>query len=328
MNNSIRQLREITQVLLSPDLNYMAVRNSCTALYDFFCSMAGFDINDPETTKHISTATGLAVGPYSAAFCITDIMRTRNFLIGIKEAIDDRLKLKQGKPVIVMYAGTGPFATLLSPLITQYRPDELQLILLEINPLSINYLRRIIEKLDAGKYVKELIQADATLFVIPAQYQPDIIVSETMKPGLDKEPHVSLVSNLLVQCTKFPILIPECITVSACLLGNTVNDPDAICPLGDLVKFDADTALQIGHCIRNAATALDEVTLPVSQTLTDRCSQLALLTHIRVYKKTELRLNESSLTIPHKLANFSAANIPSTLTFIYELGESPGFRIK
>lgn len=150
MNNSIRQLREITQVLLSPDLNYMAVRNPCTALYDFFCSMAGFDI----------------------------------------------------------------------------------------------------------------------------------------------------------------------------------NDPDAICPLGDLMKFDADSALQIGHCIRNAATALDEVTLPVSQTLNDRCSQLALLTHIRVYKKTELRLNESSLTIPHKLANLSAVDLPATLTFIYELGESPGFRIK
>ena len=149
-----------------------------------------------------------------------------------------------------------------------------------------------------------------------------------MKPGLDKEPHVSLVSNLLVQCTNFPIVIPECITVSACFMGNTFNDPDAICPLGDLMKFDADTALQIGHCIRNATTPLDEVTLPVSHTLTGRYSQLVLLTHIRVYKKTELRLNESSLTIPHKLANLSADNLPATLTFIYKIGESPGFRIR
>ena len=126
-------LKEITDILLTPVLDYSTVRNACASLCDFFYQISGFDDSAKENQAHIQTPAGLAVSPFSAAFCVIDMIRTRNFLQGIKEAIDFRLKINPEKPVIIFYAGTGPFATLLIPLITQFEPAQLKMVLLEIN---------------------------------------------------------------------------------------------------------------------------------------------------------------------------------------------------
>jgi hypothetical protein len=74
------------------------------------------------------TPAGLAIDTRSAALCIFDMMRTRKFLLGIRDAIDEKLRIDPGQPVTILYAGTGPFATLLTPLITVFRPDQLQMV--------------------------------------------------------------------------------------------------------------------------------------------------------------------------------------------------------
>ena len=61
MNSFLQRLKSITSVLLSPELDYTAVRNSCTALYEIFSSVSAFKENAPEVQTHISTASGLAV---------------------------------------------------------------------------------------------------------------------------------------------------------------------------------------------------------------------------------------------------------------------------
>ena len=118
------------------------------------------------------TEAGKAKASRWAASCLTDLMRTRNFILGIRDAIEERLKINPGKPVTVLYAGTGPFASLLTPLITVFGPAQLQLILMELNPVSIHYLEKIIQQFDMDEYLIDLIQADAVTYFIPTNQQP------------------------------------------------------------------------------------------------------------------------------------------------------------
>ena len=199
------RLKEITAVILDADAGFAAARNACNNLSDFFYEIAAPKKSASEFSKHIETASGLAVAPMSAAFCIIDFMRTQKFLMGIKQAVEDRLQKNKNKPVVILYAGTGPFATLVIPLTSVFTASQIQFVLLELNPVSINCLQKIITALGLQHYVTALTEADATSYLIDEKSQPDIIVSETMRPGLMKEPQVSIIANLLPQCIKQPV---------------------------------------------------------------------------------------------------------------------------
>src|SRR6185436_5671391 len=137
------------------------------ALKDLFCQAVGYDEAGAALQQHIQTTGGQAINTYTAALCITDMMRTRKFLLGIKEAIEERLKTNAGKPVTVFYAGSGPFATLLTPLTTIFGPGQLQMVLLEINPASIDYLHKTVQQFRLEKYIVGIGQADAVHYIIP-----------------------------------------------------------------------------------------------------------------------------------------------------------------
>lgn len=329
MYSFFRRLKDITSVLLSPELDYTAVRNSCTALYEIFSSVSAFKANAPEMQVHISTASGLAVSPYAAAFCITDMMRTKKFLQGIQDAIYTKLSQNPGRPVIVFYAGCGPFATLLTPLTTVFSPAQLQMVLLDINPLSLDYLQKIIHRFSMQEYILGIEMADAVHYTIPEKYKPDILVSETMKPGLEKEPQVSVISQLLSQCGSNTIVIPECITIDACLFGNMINHPCAFQTLKTLLKFDAITALQI----KNKPEEVDAFGKGVTVILNNRpaalFSRLVLTTTITIYGGLQLGFKESSLTLPVPVMEIAIINkYPAHFLFQYRISGNPGFTVK
>lgn len=326
MNSFFQRLKDITSVLLSPELDYTAVRNSCTALYEIFTSVSAFEENAPEMQVHISTASGLAVSPYAAAFCITDMMRTRKFLQGIQEAVYAKLTENPGRPVKIFYAGCGPFATLLTPLTTVFSPAQMQLVLLDINPLSHEYLQKIIRGFALENYILGIEITDALQYTIPAKYKPDILVSETMKPGLAKEPQVSLISHLLPQCDSRTIVIPESITIDACLLGNSVNNPGVIYKLKTLMKFDAALAIQIKQNPRQLDVLTNGVTAIINERPSVMFSRLVLNTQINIYGDHQLDFYDSSLTLPVPVMDIAAIKkYPARLLFHYRIGDNPGF---
>ena len=142
MTPSFHKLKLITGDLLSPFMGYRVINEGVHSLSKLFCEAVDFDELETINQQNISTKTGKAIAPRWAASCITDMMRTRKFILGIRDAIEERLKTNPGHPVTVMYAGTGPFASLLTPLITVFSPAQLQMVLLEINPVSISYLEK------------------------------------------------------------------------------------------------------------------------------------------------------------------------------------------
>ncbi len=326
MTPAIEKLKIITRDLLSPVLDYSAIRNASVSLKALFEDEVAFDHNDQTNWEHILTGSGQAVGPWTAAFCVTDMMRTRKFILGIREAIETRLKKEPGKPVTLLYAGTGPFATLLTPLTTVFSPSQLKMVLLEINPVSFGFLQKTIQQFGMKDYLVEAVLADAATWTIPSNLQPDIIVSETMKPGLDKEPQVSIVAYLLSQCNRDPILIPESIKVDVYLEGNLINNPDAKYFLKTLIELDAKMAVRINNNPGDVEVVSKGIMLDISELPDPQYTSLVLITTIRVFGDHVLGYNESGISIPFHLMKTASINkYPVKLLFQYNMGSKPGF---
>jgi len=278
-------LGAITNTLLKPEIDYSAVRNVCVSLSSFFCELSGFDMESLENREHKPTHAGIAVSPYAAAFCITDMMRTRNFVRGIKEAIDVKLRTKKNEPVIVFYAGTGPFGTLLIPLTTIFTASQLQLVLMDINPISIKHLKIIINQLNLQSYIIDVVEADGLSYSIPLNHQPDILVSETMKPGFKKEPQVSIIANLISQCNPGTILIPELVKVDVCLAGNIAKNPEVIIVLRTLFEFNSQTAKQIKEFPETVPVLAEGVTVEILKQV-ENYGRVVLTTAVKILMTT------------------------------------------
>jgi hypothetical protein len=324
---TLADLKKITEVLLADELNYGAVRDACADLLQFFYRVAAFDETDTVNQKHLQSAAGQAVSPEAAAVCIRDFMRTRIFMRGLKEAISTKLLTNPQKTVTVLYAGTGPFATLLLPLVTVFSASQLQMLLLDINPASIGYLNSIINYFNLQHYVLQVAETDAVTYRIPEAWQPDILLSETMMPSLKTEPQVSIVANLAWQCPQ-AILIPEMIEVSAVLYNSKMDDEIRFIHLETLLVFTKDTALKMAAQQQTDAIVFPVTKLEIRQPPQPFFSRLALLTAIKVFNTHTLLLNESSLTIPQFVYNLhTIKNWPVVLNIQYHIFPVPGFII-
>lgn len=328
MTPSFHNLKSVTEALLSPVMDYSGIREASLSLKKLFSEVVAFDEMDPANQQKIPTPAGMAIDPKSAASCLIDMMRTRKFILGIRDAIEERLKINPGRPVTVLYAGTGPFASLLTPLITIFRPSQLQMVLMEINPESTHYLQKIIQQFGMEDYLIELVQADAVTYFIPGNQQPDIIVSETMNNALQREPQVSIVANLLSQCSRNPVLIPELIKVDVCLAGNTIDHPEDILLLKTLIELDAETAVRIKKNPEDVPVLSPGIIVTIPELPDSQYNQLVLCTAIRIFGQHSLGFNESGLTTPHILRmTESFKKYPVRLLFQYRIEYNPGFRV-
>lgn len=325
MPGHLQSLKEITRLLLEEPLHYANARNAAYSLKDLFLEATAFEETEG-SLAHIETADGRAVCTLSAAFCIIDYMRTRVFLKGIAEAITAQLLKNPSKPVTVFYAGTGPFASLLTPLTTLFSAAELKMILLDINPVSLDYLRKTIDAFNMQDHVLDIIQADASTYQIEAGQDIDIIVSETMMPGLHREPMVNIFANLAAQCPA-AIFIPELVRVDAALISNFTTGEYKVLSLQTLMELSAATAANMNdpeHCPDIFHKGI-EVKIPASPDPVYR--QFVLLTYIKVFAGNELLLNESGLTIPFKFKNAGCIeDLPPAMLFKYVRGPLPGFQ--
>lgn len=323
-----QRLKAITGELIHPQINYSAVRNACLVLSEFFCSLTGFDPNDEKNQVHCSTAVGLAVSPYAAMSCITDMIRTRNFIMGIQEAVQSRLKQFPDNPVLVFYAGTGPFASLLIPLTTVFAPDQLQMVLMDINPISTGNVQRIVEELSLQPYVKAIETTDATQYSIPELFQPDILLTETMKAGLLKEPQFTICAHLLPQCKKNPILIPELIIVDLCICRNRNKELFEKKSLASLIRLNRELFDQSSAAMKSLLSMQEGVLVQFPDDLPDNQHKIVLDTSIRIFNTHQLKHNESGLTIPVVLINFLNESHPLGIwRFRYRITSEPYFEI-
>ncbi|MBP7662422.1 MAG: phytanoyl-CoA dioxygenase family protein [Shewanella sp.] len=285
------------------------------------CQIAAVELH-PESfldTEASHTPFGKAVSLTTAAQCAEDPERGRVFIQGIYQAIQDRLKAHPGQIVNILYAGTGPFAWLLLPLLPLFSASQIQVTLLDIHQASLDKVTKLIEHFDLADRVVESVCADATLWQLNTVVKFDVILSETMKHLLQQEPQVQIFTHLQAYLADDGVLIPQNIELDAWLECRTVQDFVETHYLGPLFALNQQTARLLASGDRSflAGTLLLPDFSPSAVTL-------KFTTSIQVYGNSTLNEYQSQLTQPRYRREHWLKPL-SCLAFRYEQGTHPDF---
>ncbi|GEQ85497.1 hypothetical protein ULMS_10050 [Patiriisocius marinistellae] len=174
------------------------------------------ELNDvPSYSNKTPTALsgGIALSSQHALDCLKDPLRTVRFIKSMYAAINDAIQLNPNTTLEILYAGCGPVAPIILPLLHLFNPEQLQITLLDITPTSKQNVENLISLLKATPYFKKFMLCDAITYQHPKDYPLHIIVSEVMDKALTREPQVRVTQNLAPQLHPNGIFIPERISI-------------------------------------------------------------------------------------------------------------------
>lgn len=320
----------ITSSFLEDQINYQTLSQSTDQFFRLLIDITQMGAAENDHQKHVLLPEGKAIGPYWAALCVNDLMRTRSFIRGLYYAIWAAKKKFPDTPIHVLYAGTGPFATLALPLTTVFTPDEVQFTFLEANPITLEMLHRTIEAFGIQPFIKDVILTDATV------YHPTdtvhVLLSETMQHALDKEPQVAITQHLVPYLHPDGFLIPESIVIQAGLL-NPADEmkrmQDFIHPPEYYIRY-LDVILDLNrHSAISYIKAFPVIEIEVNNKITREYPELNLFTHIRVFGNEIITPWQSGLSLPKKITRFDNQNhAHQKISFQYVPGDHPGFSFR
>jgi hypothetical protein len=339
-------LREITTRLLQTE-NHGEILRAATELRELFSGITKVsdDSKNPDDKNETMLNEGKALSPNDAARCIGDHVRTRSFLSGVRAAVIEAQRRFRGHTIHILYAGCGPFAPLVLPLTTEFTAAQVQFTLLDIHQRSLDSVREIVETLGLNGFVRDYVQCDATRYQHPRESAPHIVVTETMQRALAKEPQVAITCNLAPQLRAGGILVPQQITLSACLadlsreftMTADGNDAHASIPalsrarieLGRIFELTAESSQAVREWTRqeDGAASSPPVTLRVPP-LADEKYRLMILTKIKVFDAIVLEDYDAGLTYPVTLNDLGFISSHAQIEFRYVTGKSPGLRYR
>lgn len=161
--------------------------------------------------EKLKTMGGQALSGKHAIECIGDGPRTARFMKGVFGAVE-AIKGRIGDaPIRILYAGTGPFAPLVIPMILAEETRSYDVDFIEFHPPSYDVLNHLMDRLrlDDKSYVRfRSFCADATDIDL-ADKRYDLIVSETMFRALYDEPQVAIFVHLKKYLDEGGFFIPE-----------------------------------------------------------------------------------------------------------------------
>lgn len=331
MSNNIK-LKAITAVFLEEETDYLKLSAAVKEYKSLLTEISEME-DDDAGRKNIYFDNGKALGAAWAAMCVDDLMRTKRFIKGLYEAVCFLKESKKG-PIHILYAGSGPFAALILPLITRFKESEIQFTILEINPLSFAAVQKVISKLGVAGYIQSIENADATKYVINKSTPVDIVLSETMQHALKKEQQVPIMINLLSQLADDVLMIPQQIVLHTGLLKShnleeTVlpgQEADYYKKTGEIFELSKKSIAEfIAKQNQEGELIFPEVTIQLTPEITAGYNRLAIFTEIQVFETERLCINESGLTIPLMLCDIQHINHKEiSIKLQYKIDVEPG----
>ena len=320
----LKTLASITDVLLDDATTQAQLAETIDEYRDLLLTASGVDLGEATSVNHFDTGRGVAIGATWAALCVDDTVRTKRFVSGLYQAVTEVVTTKDG-PVHVLYAGTGPFATLALPLMTRFTPDQLQFTCIEITDESFTAVQRLFEDLGLQDYVSEVIQTDAATYRIDHLLPIDIMLSETMQYCLIDEMQVPIALNLMAQLPAQAIMIPSCITLRLGVLdgkGEEVTDD-----LGEIFRVDKASLAAFQPTVTEPDFPVVRLSIPPHALMglhTEAPGPLAICTLIDIYGDYGLTHYESGLTIPSIIGDYPTGGDPlDAIDFSYRVDPSP-----
>lgn len=301
-----------------PGEGYLAIEH----LYKIFSDATGVYAGNAERHDDILTATGKAISPVKAAHCLLERGRSSVFMRGIYKAIVQLQKDFPGECIQILYAGCGPYATLLTPITMFFTPQEISISLMDINKDALDSAVRLFDAAGLNDYIAETICADASDYKMPAGRTFHLVVSETMQHALQREPQVSIMQCLVPQMHEKAIFIPQNIRVNAALLDGQMETRHRLEPEIIPERLDLGLLYSIG---RDNVSPQQPVTVSIPGD-TGTFSWFVMLTHITVYGDEELGIDDCSLTMPKRISWKMEDYRGKKVTFTYVIGTEPGFQ--
>ena len=325
---TVSKLSAITKTILQSNTPHEEV-HAIKLLSDFYLTFRSNRISQPSDETEMVLKGGVALSFDHAADCLLDYHRTARFIKGIYLAIHELLLRFPDQKINILYAGCGPFATILLPILPLFKADQLQVTLIDIHPESVKFVKELFAKLHLLSFVDCISVNDAISYRYPSP-NLHMVISETMFHALLTEPQVAITRNLAPQLVTGGIFIPEEVTVEAVItsfskepfLAHTAAPafPVAIerslmAKLFSLNKNSAHSASFSNHEYRSSW-----FNVPVFQ---NSRPDICLFTYVKIFKTLHLDLSESLITNPYCLV--SILNLPSgaRISFVYTFAEVP-----
>ena len=296
----------------------------CDELYQQLSALVRLDPDSDSQRSNKALHSGTAIGTTWAAMCIKDLVRPKKFVDGVYQAVKQKLDTSPGLPLHIVYAGTGPFATLALPLFFSFSDKEIQFSMIEVNEESFTAMKETVRLLDASGYIRRYIQDDAAFLKMPGE-KTDILICETIQRALKKEPQVSILLNLVPQLDDEFTLIPEEIRLDAAISNPQMRmRMKQGLAVEDHFKKLKNILILNKNGIRDAyKNGFREVELNVSASLLEQYPELQIHSHIRVFGDIEIRHDESAITLPEPIKRSGKKGNLSGI-FKYRLNEEPG----
>ncbi len=339
-------LKQLSDTLLNEASSPAQLRDALNA-FTQRCSDVGGIVPDRSFNAWAGDALlkdGVAISPAAAAHCINDTQRSVVFIRAVYAAIKAaQARFSQG-PVEILYAGCGPFATLLLPLLGRFDTNELTVHLLDIHQRSLDSVGLLISDFGLQAHRISCSQGDACDYQHPTR--PHVIIAETMQKSLEQEPQFAVTANLAPQLHPQGIFIPQQIEVDLCLAklkeetasvarGDTL-DSDALIANGKrhrlatalcLIPEQAASLLQ--QASKNSAGLLElspiHLTMPAAADLSD--FDPVLFTRVQAFEQHQLLDYESEITLPLRCTELTPLRAGERFQMNFQLGNYPKFAV-
>lgn len=272
------------------------------------------------------TPTGNAIAPQTAIDCISDKVRTGRFIQAINQALQELITKFNSEKIHILYAGCGPLAPLVLPLLTQYSPEQVEVTLVDLHQASLNCVKDLLNELNLNDYLYQILCEDAATLTLKPK--PHLIVTEVMAHGLRGEPQYAVSKNLGSQLRPGGIFIPDNITIRA-YLGPTEDDFEA--HSSHYYSPQTEHRVEIGPIfeLKGKDTTSLNTSLPLPQFPSDDTYQVYLGTIVGIYKSFKLEEGESWITRPYPTGLFVYNREASKIIFFqYILGRDPHFELR
>ncbi len=284
-------------------------------------------------------AQGVAINPEAAALCALDYIRSVAFIRGIYAAVNAFRLKTLGRPIEILYAGCGPYGTLVLPLLHKFTAGELKLYMLDVHQSSLDSVTCLLNHFELTAHAVKPIRADA------CHYQHlgvlDLVIAETMQKSLEQEPQFAVTANLAAQLSDDAVFIPQSIEVVLCLANlrkeksfmkgpsngqNPAYKREELATLCTLTAQTARAQMSLIKAHRGAEPlAVFKTTIVIPELADDADFDAVLCTRICVFQQYSLNDYDSQITLPQQCYELSSLQSGDQYHVSYTTGGYPKF---